>query len=98
MAVRTKNAAAVASNSSLTLMQPAFNPSDLLPIEEVAKRLHSEVSWVREKIRRRCPNPMPVYSLGRHLLFEWSSVCAWIRETGRGQAHMKHHRTRKKAA
>ena len=45
-----------------------FNPADLLPLEEVARRLHVDVAWVREKVRRRCPNPMPVYNLGRHLL------------------------------
>ena len=75
-----------------------FNPSDLLPIDEVARRLHCEISWIREKIRRRCPNPLPVYNLGRHLIFEWSKVCEWIRQSGRGQAHTKHHRARKKAA
>ncbi len=71
---------------------------DLIPIEELAKRLHQTEAWVREKCRRRCSNPIPVYNLGRHLLFDWRQVSEWIRETGRGQAHMKHHRTRKKAA
>jgi excisionase family DNA binding protein len=72
-----------------------FHPADLLPIEEVAKRLHVEVTYIREKVRRRSPNAMPCYNLGRHLLFSWPDVCAWIRETGRGAPHMKHHRTRK---
>jgi len=25
-------------------------------------------------IRRRCPNPIPVYNLGRHLVFDWIKV------------------------
>ncbi len=68
-----KPVAVLQSNSA-----PLFNPDDLLPIGEIARRLHTHVSWVREKIRRRCPNPMPVHNLGRHLLFSWPSVCAWI--------------------
>ena len=82
----------------------AFNSEDLLPIEEIARRLcksmtlEDGVAWVREKCRRRCPNPIPVYNLGRNLLFDWTQVSEWIRETGRGHAHMKHYRTRKKAA
>jgi hypothetical protein len=75
-----------------------FHPADLVPVEEVAKRLHVEVTWIREKVRRRSPNPMPCYNLGRHLLFSWPDVSNWIRETGRGVPHMKHHRTRKKFA
>lgn len=72
-----------------------LNPNDLLPIEQVAARLHVEVSWVREKVRRRCPNPLPCFNLGRHLLFDWAAVSDWIRETGRGVPHMKHQRARK---
>ena len=73
---------------------PLFNHSDLLPIEEVARRLHTDVSWVREKIRRRCQNPMPVHNLGRHLLFHWSAVCAWIASSPR-PVHAPHRRRKK---
>jgi excisionase family DNA binding protein len=69
----SKNPAAVPPTSV-----PLFNPDDVLSIEEVAARLKTDVGWVREKIRRRCPNRMPAYNLGRHLLFHWPSVCAWI--------------------
>jgi hypothetical protein len=68
-----------------------FNPDDLVPIEEVARRLHTGVSWVREKIRRRCLNAMPVHNLGRHLLFHWPDVCEWIRNSPR-LVHAKHTR------
>jgi hypothetical protein len=71
----------------------AFDPADqFITIEEVARRLHTDVGWVREKIRRRCPNPMPAFNVGKHLLFSWPDVCTWIRETGRGEPHVKHSR------
>ena len=66
-----------------------FNPGDLLSIEEVARRLHTDVAWVREKCRRRCPNPIPVFNLGRHLLFDWVQVSAWIRNSPR-PVHARH--------
>jgi hypothetical protein len=68
-----------------------FNPDDLLSIEQVAARLRTDVAWVREKIRRRCPNPLPVYNLGRHLLFSWPAVCEWIRNAPR-PVHAAHRR------
>lgn len=71
-----------------------FNPADLLPIEEVARRLHADVSWVREKVRRRCPYPIPVYNLGRHLLFNWAEVSEWIRKSPR-PVHAPHVRRKK---
>lgn len=73
-----------------------FNPSDLLAIDEVARRLHADVGWVRQKVRRRSPNPMPVYNLGRHLLFSWSAVCEWIRNSPR-PVHAPHIRRRRKS-
>ena len=72
-----------------------FNPEDLLPIEEVARRLHADVPWVREKVRRRCSCPIPVYNLGRHLLFDWRQVSEWIRNSPR-PAHAAHIRRWKK--
>jgi hypothetical protein len=75
----------------------AFNPENLIPIEEVARRLHSDVSWVREKIRRRCVNPMPVMNAGRHLVFDWLAVSEWLRNLPR-PVHARHVRRRKKAA
>lgn len=74
----------------------AFNPNDLLSIEEVARRLHTDVGWVREKCRRRCPNQMPVYNLRRHLVFSWPDVCEWVRRSPR-PVHARHVRRRKVA-
>jgi len=75
-------------------LSPAAS-SPFISIEEVASRLRADVAWVREKCRRRCPNPMPVFNLGRHLVFDWAQVVEWVRATGRGAPHMKHHRARK---
>ncbi len=83
------------SKTSGTSPGPTTPADQFISIEEVSHRLHADVAWVREKIRRRSPNPMPVFNLGRHLVFDWAQVVEWVRTTGRGVAHMKHHRTRK---
>jgi hypothetical protein len=67
------------------------SPTPFLSIEEVASRLRTDVGWVREKIRRRCPNPMPVFNLGRHLLFDWVQVEEWVRNSPR-PIHAAHKR------
>jgi hypothetical protein len=82
-----------AAPASLTPFTP-FDPNDLLPIVEVARRLHADVAWVREKCRRRCPNPMPVHNLGRHLVFNWVEVSEWIRKSPR-PIHAAHKRRKK---
>ena len=70
-------------------------PTDqFISIEEVASRLHADVTWVREKIRRRSPNPMPVFNLGRHLVFDWAQVVEWVRSSPR-PIHAAHKRRRK---
>jgi hypothetical protein len=65
--------------------------TSFLTIEEVAEKLRKNVNWVREKIRRRCPNPMPVHNSGRHLLFEWTAVVEWVRNSPR-PVHAAHKR------
>src|SRR6266481_1344553 len=88
------------SDSAPAVVAP-FNPEDLLPIEEIARRLCKSmtlkegVAWVREKCRRRCPNPIPVYNLGRNLVFDWTLVSEWIRKSPR-PIHAPHHRRTKK--
>jgi len=77
-------------------------PENLITIEELARRLRPDVSpekgiaWVREKCRRRSPNPIPAYNLGRHLMFDWTKVSAWIQGLSR-PVHAPHRR-RKNAA
>src|SRR5712664_3691734 len=89
----------VAARSSGSSPSVGLNPDDLLSIEQVAARLRTDVAWVREKVRRRCPNPIPVFNLGRHLLFSWPAVCEWIRNAPR-PIHAAHRRRKqvKKAA
>jgi hypothetical protein len=71
-----------------------FDPADLLSIEQVAERLRTDVAWVREKCRRPCPNPIPVFNLGRHPLFSWPAVCEWIQNSPR-PVHVAHRRRTK---
>jgi len=88
MGIQQKNAPAVVLSSA------SIPPEDLISIEELAKRLHTDVQWVREKCRRRCPNPIPVWNLGRHLLFDWVQVSEWIRNSPR-PVHAYHKRRKK---
>jgi hypothetical protein len=82
------------SQNNVPVTVSAIQPDNLLPLEELAKRLHQTPSWVREKCRRRCPNPIPVYNLGRHLLFDWTQVSEWIRSVPR-PTHAPHRRRKK---
>jgi hypothetical protein len=71
---------------------PACGCADqFISIEEVARRLHADVSWVREKVRARCLNAIPVYNLGRHLVFDWPQVVQWVRNSPR-PVHAPHKR------
>src|SRR5689334_18839297 len=75
-------------------------PEDLITIQEMARRLRPDLSeergiaWVREKCRRRSPNPIPVFNLGRHLMFDWVQVSEWIRSSPR-PVHAPHRRRTK---
>lgn len=79
----------VSQKNAPVLSTPEIPPEILIPIEEVARRLHQTESWMREKCRRRCPNPIRVFNLGRHLLFDWVQVSVWIRNTPR-PIHARH--------
>lgn len=88
-------------NSKLAVVPAPIPPENLLTIEEMAKRLRPDVpaekgiAWIREKSRRRCPNPIPAYNLGRHLMFDWVQVSEWIRNSPR-PIHAAHKRRWKK--
>jgi len=71
-------------------------PDQFISIEEVARRLHADVPYIREKCRRRCPNAIPVYNVGRHLLFDWAQVVEWVRKSPR-PIHAPHRRRKKLA-
>jgi len=65
----------------------AFDPSDLITVEELANRLRPDlplakgVAWCREKVRRRTANAIPCFNLGKHLMFSWIAVSDWIRKS-----------------
>ena|ERR1700677_1549809 len=51
---------------------------DILTPEEVAARLKVPESWVYEKTRVRCRNPIPCLRLGRYIRFDWNAVITWL--------------------
>jgi len=57
---------------------PRLRPEDILTPEEVAARLKVPESWVYEKTRARCRNPMPCLRLGRYIRFDWNAVINWL--------------------
>ena len=57
----------------------ALPPEDILTPEELADRLKISRSWVFEKTRARCRNPMPCLRLGRYIRFDWTAVVDWLR-------------------
>lgn len=55
----------------------APSPNIITP-EEVAARLKVPESWVYEKTRARCRNPIPCLRLGRYIRFDWNAVVNWL--------------------
>jgi len=51
---------------------------DIITPEELASRLKVPDSWVYEKTRGRCRNPIPCLRLGRFVRFNWVAVAAWL--------------------
>lgn len=76
-----------------------YSPEDALSIEQVAAWLRPGVSegiaWVREKIRRRCANPIPVRNMGHALLFSKIEITNWLQNLERPR-HAAHPPRRKK--
>src|ERR1700678_2964507 len=62
-----------AKNYALDI-SPGLRPEDILTPEEVAARLKVPESWVYEKTRARCRNPIPCLRLGRYVRFDWNAV------------------------
>src|SRR5580704_7954946 len=59
-------------------ISPGLKPEDILTPEELAVRLKVPESWVYEKTRARCRNPMPCLRLGRYIRFDWNAVISWL--------------------
>ena len=88
---------ALQKNVTVPSISAPIPPENLITIQEMARRLRPDlpepdgVAWVREKCRRRCSNPIPVFNLGRHLMFDWVQVSEWIRKSPR-PVHAPHRR------
>jgi hypothetical protein len=66
------------TSRSLVFMSPLLHPEDIITPEEVAARLKVPESWVYEKTRARCRNPIPCLRLGRYIRFDWNAVIHWL--------------------
>ena len=64
--------------------QPTF---EILDSDELAKRLNVPVTWVREKVRSRCADPIPHLRLGRYRRFQWGhpELVAWLERRRNGK-------------
>jgi excisionase family DNA binding protein len=68
---------------------PGLKPGDILTPEEVAARLKVPETWVYEKTRARCRNPMPCLRLGRYIRFDWNAVITWLSVEAEQKPHAK---------
>jgi excisionase family DNA binding protein len=67
-----------------------LNPNDILTPDELAARLKVPKTWVYEKSRARCQNPLPCFRIGRYIRFDWTAVVGWLATTRRQNATRKH--------
>ncbi len=58
----------------------AVHHHDILTPEELAHRLKVPVSWVYEKTRTSCVNPIPLIRIGRYIRFNWRQILEWLAE------------------
>jgi excisionase family DNA binding protein len=65
----------------------AQNFHELLTHEELAQRLKVPASWVYEKTRKRCVNPIPSKPMGRYVRFDWDEVVKWIEQQAQERRH-----------
>jgi len=56
----------------------------ILTPEEVASLLRVSESWVYEKSRRRCRDPLPCFRIGRYIRFSRAAVMNWLESTATG--------------
>jgi hypothetical protein len=73
---------------------PLSSSEDFLTGELIAEKLHHTAEWVESKCRRRSPNPIPFHNVGKHRLFLWSEIHAWVMNSPK-VIHSPHHRRTK---
>jgi hypothetical protein len=61
-----------------------INHADLLTPGELAARLKVRRSWVYEKTRARCRDPLPVMRIGKYMRFHWPDVVVWLQQHQEG--------------
>ncbi len=62
---------------------------EILTPEEVASLLRVSESWVYEKSRRRCRDPLPCFRIGRYIRFSRAAVMNWLESTATGNGARK---------
>jgi len=60
------------------------NTTEILTPEDVAALLRVSESWVYEKARRRCRDPLPCFRIGRYIRFSRAAVMKWLESTATG--------------
>jgi excisionase family DNA binding protein len=68
-------------------ISPRLKAEDVLTPEELAARLKVPESWVYEKTRARCRNPIPCLRLGRYVRFDWNAVISWLTAAADQEIH-----------
>jgi hypothetical protein len=64
----------------------AQNFHEVLTHEDVAQRLKVPASWIYEKTRKRCRNPIPSIPMGRYIRFDWDAVVKWLEEQAQARS------------
>jgi hypothetical protein len=67
-----------------------LDPRDIVTPAELAARLKVPESWIYEKTRARCQNPLPCLRIGRYIRFSWVAVAEWLTSTQSERATRKH--------
>ncbi len=62
------------------------NFHELLTHEELAARLKVKTSWIHEKTRKRCQNPIPSIPMGRYVRFDWDAIVKWLEEQAQARS------------
>src|SRR5712664_3535213 len=87
------------TGSQLQEPTPAFSPrtgddtlgppfkAALLNVHQVAELLQVPVSWVYERVRKRSPERLPCYRLGKYWRFRELDLLAWIERQRVGREH-----------
>lgn len=63
--------------------------ASLLTVAEVAHLLQVPVSWVYGRMRRRSPERLPAYKLGKYWRFRESEIAAWLTDQSPNVSHGK---------